>query len=73
MRMLPLAQQDYSGWVSMKSSHAILIDVLDLLEIKNEINKINLNQKLNLENLIEFKDVSFEYKSRSKLALSIFL
>ena len=70
MRMLPLAQQGYSGWVSMKSSHAILLDVLDLLDIKNDRNKSNLSQKLNLQNLIEFKDVSFEYKSRSKLALT---
>ena len=69
MRILPLAQQGYSGWVSMKSSHAILKDVLKLLEINNNIKYIHSEDKIKFDNTIEFKKVSFEYKSRSKLAL----
>ena len=69
MRILPLAQQGYSAWVSMKSSHAILIDVLKLLEINNGVKNLYVENKIKFDNLIEFKNVSFEYKSRSKLAL----
>lgn len=60
-RLLPVLQQIYVSLVSIKSSEASLLDVLDLLSQPLNIPSQHDSQKLNFKNSLELKCVSFRY------------
>ncbi|MCC6275230.1 MAG: ABC transporter ATP-binding protein [Leptospiraceae bacterium] len=69
-RMLPILQQGYQAWASIKSSHIILQDVLELLDLKlpayssqHDIKPLPFNQAIHLKN------ISFRYSKDSPLVL----
>jgi ABC-type multidrug transport system fused ATPase/permease subunit len=63
IKLLPLFQNGYAGWAGIKSHHSLLIDTLDLLELRDDRNTIIKDSKLTFKNQIKFEDVSFVYKS----------
>ena len=65
-RVLPMVQQIYLGITSIYGNSA-LNEVINLLHLPNQ-SKINFktNSNFKFENIVEFKNVSFKYKSRDK-------
>ena len=68
-RMLPMLQQSYAGWTSIRSGLASLRDSLELLEqplpeIGSDANKLNFNRDIVLRN------ISFGYSNTSPKILS---
>ena len=61
-RLLPVLQQIYFSWTSLRGGKEPLLDVLNLLEqqVPNERKYSNIKPML-FNNNIEFKDVSFNY------------
>ena len=66
-RVLPMVQQIYLGITSIYGNSAALNEVINLLHLPNQ-SKINFktNSNFKFENIVEFKNVSFKYKSRDK-------
>ncbi len=71
-RMLPVLQQLYSSWISIKGNIATLEDVLSLLEqplpehlIQNESRKV-----ISFNNEIRLYEISFGYEKKSQLVLN---
>ena len=66
-RVLPMVQQIYLGITSIYGNSAALNEVINLLHLPNQ-SKINFetNSNFKFENIVEFKNVSFKYKSRNK-------
>jgi ABC-type bacteriocin/lantibiotic exporter with double-glycine peptidase domain len=69
-RLLPLMQQLFGGWATLKGSLAAILDVIDLLEQpvsnlkeRKEISPIHLN------NSIRFDNVSFRYSYETPIVL----
>jgi len=69
-RLLPVLQQIYSSWVSVKSSQATLNDVLDLLEQPvMDLGENSINQFLMFNKSISLKKVDFRYSNQSRYVL----
>lgn len=70
-RTLPLLQQIYLNWASIKGGEASLVDILELLEQEAiSDNKIMNLESIFFKNSIELKNLSFCYDSRNILALN---
>ncbi len=70
-RILPLFQQIFSNWASIKGSQIALIDVLELLE-QNTFSRVNLeNQTIKIEfkSRIKFKNLGFKYSETGPFIL----
>lgn len=68
-RVLPLLQQVYSSWSSMRGSQGVLRDVLHLIN-ENKHSLVDSNaQKINFSQRIELKDVWYRYPKSSDWAL----
>lgn len=67
-RMLPLMQQTYANWSTIKGSAPILQSVLELLDQRNNI-QVETNKliKINFNDKISLKNISFGYPSENKL------
>ena len=68
-RVLPMLQQSYASWSSIRGGQATLSDVVDLLDQKNyffvdDVKKIQFTKEIELQN------VSFEYSLRGPKILS---
>jgi ATP-binding cassette subfamily B protein len=70
-KSLPLMQQFYASWTSIKGSQASVADAMRLLDqpLPSDLNFSNKTE-LTFERNIELKNVSFQYSARSKQALS---
>jgi ATP-binding cassette subfamily B protein len=62
-RLMPLLQQSYQGWVYVKSSRQILIDVASLLQQTIESKKNEKFTALPFNYEIRIENVSFKYQS----------
>ena len=64
-RMLPLFNQSYGAWSSLRSGYASLIEVLKFLNQKPVLFKKRQNSKsLDLKKTITVKDISFAYENK---------
>lgn len=65
-KMLPLLQQSYASWASIRGGHALICDALRLLDQKlpEYLNQENLSN-LTFEREIALKNVSFAYSLES--------
>jgi ABC-type multidrug transport system fused ATPase/permease subunit len=70
-KSLPLMQQFYASWTSIKGSQASVADAMYLLDQPLPID-IDLNRKyeINFEKKIELRNVSFKYSAKSKQVLN---
>ena len=68
-RLLPILQQVYSSWVSIKSSSASLTDAIDLLEQPLPDQHVLEPEQLVFQSQIEFRDVSFQYTPTGPMVL----
>ncbi|MEQ8268821.1 MAG: ABC transporter ATP-binding protein [Parvibaculum sp.] len=61
-RLLPVLQQVYTGWATLKTNHASLVDVVEFLDqpIPAEL-ELKRPAPLHFQRLIEFRDVWFRY------------
>ena len=62
-RLIPAMQQIYTSWANIKSNQASLNDILNLLEIKELHDGNLLNEELEFNESIKFKDCYFKYDS----------
>jgi ATP-binding cassette subfamily B protein len=70
-RLLPALQNGYNAWTSINGSRATLRDVLDLLQQPLNESDSNENiEKMQFEQSIEFKNVSFRYNKEMPLILN---
>ena len=71
-RLLPAFQQIYSSWASLKSSNAHLRDILDLLSLKVPDRAATDDHAVTMNFLdsIQLNNVSYSYRSDSKIALN---
>ncbi len=69
-RLLPLFQQIYSSISTIQGNFHSLNDVLDLLNQNSSIDKPKNNKKLEFTNLIEVKNLCFNYEANKKLILN---
>lgn len=69
-RLMPVAQQFYQSWTSLRASHAVLRDVLSLLdqEIPSQVGTDD-GKQLPFEQSIVLKDISFRYQPGSPVVL----
>ena len=69
-RILPISQQLYVNWSTANGSHAVLKNVLDLLNQPIPQETAHLDQKqLQFEHTIELKNASFLYSENENLVL----
>lgn len=69
-RILPMVQQIYVGITSILGNSAALDEVINLLNLPIKSKKsFKKNSNFKFENVIEFRNVSFKYKSRDKSVL----
>jgi len=68
-RFLPVLQQIYSSWSTIKSSEASLQDVIRLLGSKINVDKLE-GTTLEFKDRIELELVSFRYPGREELVLN---
>lgn len=70
-RLLPLLQQVYSSYVTLKGSKSSLVDSLELLDQSVTNSEfINDNKNLEFNNNIVLKNLSFQYKPNLPLVLN---
>jgi ATP-binding cassette subfamily B protein len=70
-RMLPLMQQIYTGWTSLKGGKDSIYDALEILSLKISNNIKNpIYKKINFKSSFSFQDVSFRYDSNSDWVLA---
>ena len=69
-RLLPVLQQIYSSWTSIRGGQATLQDVLELLDqaLPNYANEL-VAQPLTFKNFIRFNQVSFRYDGQTPYVL----
>tara|TARA_A100001011_G_scaffold16199_2_gene16827 strand:- start:23461 stop:25134 length:1674 start_codon:yes stop_codon:yes gene_type:complete len=66
-RLLPILQQAYSAWSSIRGAEASLEDILDLLKRESDLlEEKNTTENLEFLNKIKFIKVNFKYKKDSK-------
>ena len=66
-KLLPLFQQLYVAWTSLKGNYESLQDVTSLLNESSEVSLNSLsNDPINFDNSIELKDISFAHDSEKK-------
>jgi ABC-type multidrug transport system fused ATPase/permease subunit len=70
-RILPLFQQIFGNWASIKGSQSAFIDVLELLEQETSsvINFENHSNKIAFNNAIKFNNVYFKYSASDQFIL----
>jgi len=70
-RLLPVLQQAYAAWSSMRGAQASLIDIVLLLN-KDNSSQVDekLEKKIDFSKKIKFEDISFKYDSDSKYVLN---
>tara|TARA_B100001248_G_scaffold239026_1_gene204026 strand:- start:197 stop:2035 length:1839 start_codon:yes stop_codon:yes gene_type:complete len=68
-KLLPALQTIYSSWLSLKGSTASIINVINLLDLKEH--KPNIALKINyFKDFIELKNVSFRYEEDKPFVLN---
>ena len=67
-RLLPIVQLFYSSWVNAIGNKKIFIDILDMLNTKEQ-GKLKTQMQISFEKEIELRDVSFFYSSNSRSIL----
>ena len=68
LKVLPLIQSAYSGWVSLKSNEETFNDVIKMFDIETNIFKNQKNTEFNKS--ILFSNVGFSYKNKNKKVLN---
>lgn len=70
-RLLPVLQQAYSSWTSIKGGQATLVDTLELLDQKlpEHIDQ-SLIKPMSFKKNLEIKNLSFQYNEQSILVLN---
>ena len=68
LKVLPLIQSAYSGWVSLKSNEDIFNDVVKMFDIETKIFTNQKNTEFNKS--ILFSNVGFSYKNKNKKILN---
>lgn len=70
-RLVPVMQQLFAAWANIKSGEASLDDILDLLDIKSNEHKSELEvNELGFKNTISFKNINFNFNDSQKLVLN---
>ena len=67
-RVLPILQQMYSSWSSIRGCRSTCIEVLSLIKL-SKITKSNQIAKVNFQHFIKFDSVAFKYPNRSKYVI----
>ena len=68
-RMLPVVQQAYSGWGSIRTSIPSLIDVVDLLDQPIQEYQLSKITSIEFNKCLSFSEVSFQYSPDSPMVL----
>ena len=68
-RMLPVVQQTYSSWGSIRSSIPSLIDVVDLLDLRIQDYQLSEVKPLAFNRCLSLNEVSFQYSADSPMVL----
>ena len=68
-RMLPVVQQAYSGWGSIRTSIPSLIDVVDLLDQPIQEYQLSKITPIEFNKCLSFSEVSFQYSPDSPMVL----
>ncbi|MCG9875868.1 MAG: ABC transporter ATP-binding protein/permease [Leptospiraceae bacterium] len=75
-RILPVLQQLYASWASLKNGKGMLEDVLSLLNAKLDMDsnpvQIQKTEELKFEKLLQLKNVNFKYGSNLPYVLNNF-
>ena len=69
-RMMPILQQIYNSWTTIKGSQEILKTVLNYLNLNIPyINKSKVQYKLDFKKSIQLKNINYQYNSNSEVVL----
>ena len=68
-RILPILQQTFVNWASIRGGESSLVDILDLLD-QPMPNNLNNENKLTFNQEIKLKNLSFSYKANGNLVLN---
>jgi len=68
-RIIPLVLKAYSGFSTIMGAKESFIDILSYLNLKNEINNIQLKEKLLFNDKISIKDLSYSYPNKENTSL----
>lgn len=68
-RIIPLVLKAYSGFSTIMGAKESFIDILSYLNLKNEINNIQLKEKLLFNDKISLKDLSYSYPNKENTSL----
>jgi ATP-binding cassette subfamily B protein len=71
-RLIPLMQQFYYNYNSVKASKSTLITVIESIESKKIINKIKINNEVKYNQSIKFENIHFKYPETEKWILKNF-
>lgn len=69
-RMLPVIQNAYSSWGSIKTALPSLADVVDLLEQPIEDHQVSRVTPIQFKKCLSFRDVKFNYSQGSPIVLT---
>jgi len=64
-KLLPVLQQGYSAWSSLRGGQALLEDVVDFLETEYEFISYSAKEKIEFSQQIEIINVNFRHKGSS--------
>ncbi len=70
-RMLPLLQNLYTSWISIKGNEESLKDALEILDFDfNESTNLAINNALEFKQIIKFEKVTFNHQNSSNVILN---
>jgi ATP-binding cassette subfamily B protein len=68
-RMLPVVQQGYASWGTIRGSIPSLVDVVDLLDQPIKAHQLTKLKPISFEKCLSFREVSFRYSPDSPMVL----